>query len=240
MGLRPYVAPDLGQSHHLARQVDSRQGPERRFPEQLWPSIRVPAPADLTDIYMPAAVPSETGNEGRLVRAARTASSLAERLKIGVAVLTGISAGAALLLWWILWWPPGHNLLSLLAAAVTLGLLSGPAAVLGLFYVGLHDLLALPERLTARMAETVEQSTHTARSLATGKSSGTVGRVWGIVKRIWALRSVLSENRALLVRYGALIRFVNPGFLLLVVAATIATGLLVPCALLSLFGVWIL
>jgi len=239
MGLRPSIASDLEWSHRLPRQVDSRQGLERRCPKQSCRSIRGTTLADFLDCCMPKAASSETGNEGRLVRAACTASSLAERLKTGVAVLTGISAGASLLLWSILWWPPGRHLLSLLSAAVTLGLLTSPAAILGLFYVGLHDLLALPERLSARMAETVEQSTNTARSLANGKSSGVVGRVWEIVKRIWALRSVLSENRALLVRYGALIRFVNPGFLLLVVAATMATGLLVLGALLALAGAWI-
>jgi hypothetical protein len=57
------------------------------------------------------------------------------------------------------------------------------------------------------------------------------------VKQIWALRGVLLENRALLVRYGALIRFVNPGFLLLVVGAAVVTGLLVPGALLALLVV---
>jgi hypothetical protein len=51
---------------------------------------------------------------------------------------------------------------------------------------------------------------------------------------------VLLENRALLVRYGALLRFLNPGFLLLVVGVTVATGLLVPGALLAVLVVGVL
>jgi hypothetical protein len=54
--------------------------------------------------------------------------------------------------------------------------------------------------------------------------------VWGLLRRVWALRTVLLENRALLVRYGALLRFVTPGFVLLVAGATAVSFLLVPVA----------
>lgn len=178
-------------------------------------------------------------NESRLVQAARAAAALAEQLTTGVGVLAGVSASAGVLLWGILWWPPSGHLPSVLGAAVTLALFLGPAAVLALFYQGLRDLLDLPERLSNRTTHTVEHSTDAVRSV-TKETSGLLGRLWTIMKRIWALRSVLSENRALLVRYGALIRFVTPGFLLLVVGATIATGVLVLAASLTLLVAWIL
>ena len=174
------------------------------------------------------------------MQTARAAAALAERLTTGVAALAGLSAGAGLLLWGILWWPPSGHLSSLLGAAVTLALLVGPAAVLALFYQGLRDLLALPDRLSDRTSRTVEQSTDTLQAVTTETPSGFLGRLWGVVTHIWALRGVLTENRALLVRYGALLRFVTPGFLLLVVGATAATGLLVPGALLALVVAWIL
>jgi hypothetical protein len=69
--------------------------------------------------------------------------------------------------------------------------------------------------------------------VTTDPRTGLLGRLWGVLKQIWALRSVLQENRALLVRYGALIRFVNPGFLLLVVLSAALTLLLVPVAALA-------
>ncbi len=172
------------------------------------------------------------------MQAARAAASLAARLATGAGILAGASAGAGLLLWGLLWWPVSSRLVSMAGAAVTFVLVLGPSAILALFYLGLRDLQALPDRLADRTARTVEQSAEATAAVASGSSaSGLFGRLWGTVKQIWALRGVLLENRALLVRYGALIRFVNPGFLLLVVGATVVTGLLVPGALLALLMV---
>lgn len=190
---------------------------------------------------MPAPSSYKTSEESRLVQAARAAAALATRLTTGVGVLAGVSAGTGLFLWGVLWWPLSGHLASLLGSAATLVLVLGPSAVLTLFYLGLRDLLVLPNRLSNRTARTAEQSTDAVRSVTSPPSSpGLLGRLWEVVKQIWALRSVLLENRTLLVRYGALIRFVNPGFLLLVVGATVATALLVPSALLTLLSAWIL
>ncbi|WP_118839818.1 hypothetical protein [Salinibacter ruber] len=187
---------------------------------------------------MPASSSSDTRNEGRLMQAARAAASLAARLTTAAGALAGTSAGAGLLLWSLLWWPVGSHLASLVGAGGTFVLLLGPSAVLALFYLGLRDLRAFPDRLANRTARTVEHSADAAEAVASGPSgSGLFGRLWGIATQIWALRGVLLENRALLVRYGALIRFVNPGFLLLVVGAALATGLLVPGALLAVLVV---
>ena len=112
----------------------------------------------------------------------------------------------------------------------TLLVLLAPAAVLGLFVQGLHDLLTLPDRLSERTAETVDQSAKAMRTATTDAPDGILGRLWTLVRQIWALRTVLSENRALLLRYGALLRFVTPGFLLLVVLAAGLSPLLVPVA----------
>lgn len=178
-------------------------------------------------------VPSEanqTEADGRLTRAVRTAASLARRLATGVAVLGGLSAGAGGVLWALLWWPPALRPLSLIGAVLTLVMLLSPAGVLGLFWIGLHDLLALPDRLAERTERTMEQSAAAAQSVMTNEALSLPGRTWQVLKQIWALRSVLLENRALLVRYGALVRFVHPAFLLLVVAAAGATLVLLPLA----------
>ncbi|MFB6248041.1 MAG: hypothetical protein ABEL97_05670 [Salinibacter sp.] len=168
--------------------------------------------------------------DSRLVRAARTLATLARRISRGVAALSVASAVAGGTLWGLLWWPPPSGLGPLLGAAATGALFLGPAAVLGLFFVGLRDLLSLPARLSERGGRTVKQSADVLRSVTTDPRAGLLGRLWSILKQIWALRSVLQENRALLVRYGALIRFVNPGFLLLVVLSTGLSLLLVPLA----------
>ena len=123
---------------------------------------------------------SPPNEDGRLVRTARAAAALAERLTTGVAVLAGVSAGAGLLLWGILWWPPSGHVSSLLGAAATFVPLLGPAAVLALFYQGLRDLSALPDRLSDRTTRTVEQSTDTFRSVTTETPPGLFGRLGGV------------------------------------------------------------
>lgn len=167
------------------------------------------------------------------MRAARTLAALARRLSQGVAVLVGASGAAGLLLWGLLWWPPGLNVTHLVGAGLTGGLLLGPAAVLALFYQGLRDLLALPDRLADHTRRTVDQSSEAARSVVRDRHGGILGRAWGVVKQIWHLRAVLLENRDLLLRYGLLLRFLNPGFLLLVVGATLLSLLLIPAGLLA-------
>jgi len=182
---------------------------------------------------MPDSTASSDADDGRLVRAARTLATLAHRLSSGVAVLAGSSAGAGLLLWGLLWWPVPLRPSSLLWAAATLGAFLAPAAILGLFYQGLRDLWALPDRLAEHTSRTISQSGETVASVTAGSPAGRIGRLWRIVKQIWALRRVLLDHRALLVRYGTLIRFLTPGFLLLVVLAAGLSLLLLPVAALA-------
>jgi hypothetical protein len=155
---------------------------------------------------------------------------LAQRLTTGVAVLAGASAGAGALLWGLLWWPPSGNLLVWVGAAGSLIVLLAPAALLGLFYQGLRELHALPDRMRERTDRTLEESADAVRTAQGEKTEGWIGRGWGLLRRVWALRTVLLENRALLMRYGALVRFVTPGFVLLVVGAAAVSFLLVPVA----------
>lgn len=173
---------------------------------------------------------SSLPSDSRLASVLRTTATLARRLMKGIALLTGGSAGAGTALWVLLRWPPQPHLLWLASATVLFVVLLAPATILGLFYVGLRDLQALPNQLSEQTRRTLERSTDAARMLGTDSSTGLLGRLWGVMRQIWALRSVLLENRVLLLRYGALIRFVNPGFLLLVVLSTIASLLLIPAA----------
>lgn len=114
------------------------------------------------------------------MQAARAAASLAARLATGAGILAGASAGAGLLLWGLLWWPVSSRLVSLAGAAVTFVLVLGPSAILALFYLGLRDLQALPDRLADRTSRTIEQSAEAAAAVASGPSaSGLFGRLWG-------------------------------------------------------------
>jgi hypothetical protein len=178
--------------------------------------------------------PEDGRDETRVDRMLKTAVTLAQQLTQGVGILARTAALAGGALWLIAWWPPSVRSGTLLGAGLTLLLLLAPAAVLGLFYAGLRDLAALPDRLSNRVSKTTEASVESYRA-ATDTSNSWWG--WGrrLLGQIWALRSLFAEHRTFLVRYGAMLRLLTPGFLLLVVGAAGATFLLVPVTGLVLF-----
>jgi len=143
------------------------------------------------------------------------------------------------MLWIVLWWPVPFRTVPLVGAALTLVALLAPAAVLGLFYAGLRDLAALPDRLSSHASETMEATAEFHRA-ATDASTSWWDRVRRLFWRLRALRSLLVDHRALLVRYGAMLRLATPGFLLLVGVAAGAAGLLVPGTVLALLLAWAL
>jgi hypothetical protein len=152
--------------------------------------------------------------------------------------LTMAAALAGGMLWTVLWWPMPFRTVPLVGAALTLVALLAPAAVLGLFYAGLRDLAALPDRLSSHASETMEATAESYRA-ATDASTSWWDRARRLFWRLWALRSLLVYHRALLVRYGAMLRLATPGFLLLVGVAG-AAGLLVPRTVLALLLAWAL
>lgn len=196
--------------------------------------LSVPSP-------MPSSAPNHPDDspEVGVDRIIGTAATLARHLMRAVRglALSATLAGGGL--WMLLWWPVPLRGGALVGAGLTLGLLLAPAAVLGLFYAGLRDLAALPDRLSTHATQTVEASTETYQA-ATDSSDAWWGWLRRLLKRVWSLRSLLSDHRALLVRYGAMLRLVTPGFLLLVVLAAGAAVLLLPASMLALLLAWTL
>lgn len=190
---------------------------------------------------MPSSAPdSGSTADGRLLRAARAGAALARRLTTAVRYLAFASAAAGVGLWGLLWWPlPGQGWSVLWSGAGLLVLLA-PAAVLELFYAGLRDLLALPDRLAVRTTDTIDQSAATARTLSDDAAVGLWDCLCSIVWEIWQLRRVLLDNRALLARYGALLRVLTPGFLGLGAGAALISLLLVPIAVGAGLLTWLL
>ena len=177
--------------------------------------------------------PDAGRKDTRVDRILDTAVSLAQQLTRAVGILTGTAALAGGTLWLVVWWPLPLRSGTLAGAGLTLIFLLAPAAVLGLFYAGLRDLAALPDRVSAGVSDTMDASIESYNAATDGSDSW-----WGwgrrLFQRLWALRSLLGEHRAVLLRYGALWRLVTPGFLLLVVGAAGITVFLVPGALLAL------
>ncbi|MES3629969.1 MAG: hypothetical protein PPP56_07360 [Longimonas sp.] len=156
-----------------------------------------------------------------------TLARLAAWLVRGVGWFAVGSLLAGLGAWWVLFggWPT-HGFAQLLAVGLG-GLLLLPAAVLALFYQGLRDLMALPERIRNQIETDKDAAADTARAMMPEKKGRKKGsRLWRFVKGIWALRTAIMESKGLLIRYGAMIRFVNPWSMLAVLAATAATVVL--------------
>ena len=153
-----------------------------------------------------------------------TLARLAGWLVRGVGAFTIVSLLAGCGAWWALFggWP-AHGLAQLLAVGLG-GLLLLPAGVLALFYQGLRDLMALPERLRGQLDLDKDAATQAARTMRASPKKGS--RLWRFVKGLWALRTAVMDSKGLLLRYGAMIRFINPWSLLAVLAATGATFVL--------------
>lgn len=183
-------------------------------------------------------LPDESPETG-VDRVVGTGATLARHLIRGVGGLALVAALAGGALWVMLWTPVALRPGSLIGAGLGLVVLLAPAAVLGLFYAGLRDLAALPDRLSTRVSTTMDASVESYRA-TTDPSDSWWG--WGrrLLGRIWALRSLFTEHRALLVRYGMMLRLLTPGFLLLVVGAALATVVLVAGAILALLVAWVL
>lgn len=178
--------------------------------------------------------PEKGMTESRSARVAQLGASLAQGLSTGIRRLTYVAVSAAVVLWAALFVPTSLHPTDLLLGGMTLVGLLSPATILGLSYVGLRDLLALPNRLAIRTSASLDQSVETARALSDDAPSGLWDRLKHVLRQIWALRHVLLENRALLTRYGTLLRFLTPGFLLLTILAVVATLMLAVGAALAL------
>ncbi|MFO8233717.1 MAG: hypothetical protein R6U20_13790 [Longimonas sp.] len=153
-----------------------------------------------------------------------TLARLASWLVRGVGAFTIASLLAGLGTWWALFggWP-AHGLAQLLAIGLA-GLLLLPAGVLALFYQGLRDLMALPERLRDQLDVDKDAASKAARAVRPGPKQGS--RLRRFVKGLWAMRTAVMDSKGLLLRYGAMIRFITPWSLLAVLAATAATFVL--------------
>ena len=139
--------------------------------------------------------------------------------------IASVSGGAGLLVWSVLF--DGGTSGSLSGAITGLVAFLFPAAILGLFYLGLRDLLALPGRLSSRTDEATGRLAEATSLVAEEQDRSVAGRLWQIGKQVWALRSAVSQYRGAILRSTLALRLLTPGFLLLALGAIAATGLLV-------------
>ena len=172
--------------------------------------------------------------EGRLVRLAHALERKA-RLLVGIVRWMTIgSAGVAVWLWAVVFMPATLEAWRVVLAGGALIVLLGPAAILGVFYWGLYDMMKLPERLADQVSQSLQGKTRNGGKGSTGRVTvGILGRLQALLRQIWQLRTLLVEGRALLIRYGAMVRLVTPFFVLLVIGAIVVSLLMVPVALLA-------
>lgn len=168
---------------------------------------------------------SERAPSGRSHHAQHGVAALASALARATLRIAKVSAGAGLVVWGVLF--DGGTSGPLSAVLTSLAAFLFPAAILGLLYLGLRDLIGLPGRLFSRRDNATEWLAETTSLAAEERDLSAAGRLWQIVKQVWALRSVLSQYRGAIFRSTLALRVLNPGFLLLALGAIAATGLLV-------------
>ena len=148
-----------------------------------------------------------------------------------------IAEGAgALVLWMIVARPLQAETGSLLAGIAFLCLLLLPGAVLWLFYTGLSGIASLPDALEKSARNGTRQGRDllaVAREAAArpGWRSG-----WNVIRSILELRSLAVRTKSLLLGLGIVLklRFLNPLFLVVVLASFAASVAVVGLACLAL------
>jgi hypothetical protein len=168
---------------------------------------------------------SERAPSGKSHHAHGQVVTLASTLAAAMRRIAAVSGGAGLLVWSVLF--DGGTSGSLSGAITGLVAFLFPAAILGLLYLGLRDLLALPDRLSSRRDNATEWLPKITGPVADEQDLSAAERLWQIVKQVWTLRSVLSQYRGAILRCTLALRVLNPGFLLLALGAIAATGLMV-------------
>lgn len=168
---------------------------------------------------------SKRAPSGRSHHAQHGVAALASTLARATLRIAKVSAGAGLLVW-SAFFDAGTS--GSLSGAITgLVALLFPAAILGLFYLGLRDLLALPARLPSRKDEAMGRLAEAMSPVVEEQDRSVARRLWQIGKQVWALRNTVSQYRGAILRSTLALRVLTPGFLLLALGAIAATGLLV-------------
>ncbi len=143
------------------------------------------------------------------------------------AVMAGL-AGAVM--WLIIFVPFAPvSVWKIVAAILTAGVLMIPAAVLGVFWIGLGQLVELPARLADTAGQLGDQGRQALASISAppaGKK-GKLRRVLPLVRTLVDVRSLLMESRELMLQAIVLVRVANPIMLVFVLVSCVAGGVLI-------------
>lgn len=155
--------------------------------------------------------------------------------KTGVlAVVTGL---AGLWLWSLVFYPFAGLTTAgaVVLAAFALVLLLTPAAIIGLFWLGLRTLIRLPEQVIERTDESTVTAGAVARA-AVDPSTYTSAGLVPFVRSISRLRHALLESKALVLQIGAVARLINPLFVFLLLAALLLAPLMMAVAVVTVLA----
>ena len=172
---------------------------------------------------MPAPEPSPSADASGLVRRGgarvqarlRPVVALAETMVDKVRTLALASGLAGVWLWGVAFYPFGSfgRIAVVVLAVGVMGVLLAPAGVLALFWAGLRELIALPDKLIA-MAGTGEERTgdlvETVREEV--REPFRLRRLWRFFRTVLDLRGLVLDSKGLLLQVTAVARLANPIF----------------------------
>ncbi len=145
-----------------------------------------------------------------------------------------LMAGIAAVVVWLLIFAPftALSVWKILFAAVTAGVLLIPAAILGVFWIGLRQLVALPARLAETAGQVGDQGRRALASISPTPSAqkGRFQRVLPLIRTLVDVRSLLMESRELMLQAIVLVRVANPIMLVIVLLSAVAGFVLIAVA----------
>lgn len=189
----------------------------------------------------PAPEPSHPASRGSLLR--RGGAQVQARLRPIVAVAVPLvdkvrtlalaAALAGVWLWGVAFYPFGSfgRVGVVVLAVALLAVLLAPAGVLGLFWAGLRELIALPDKLVA-MADTGEERTgELAETIREERREPfRLRRLWRFFRTVLDLRGLVLDSKGLLLQVTVVARLANPIFVGALFAAFTLSILLILAA----------
>lgn len=175
----------------------------------------------------------------KLLARLRPVVQIAEAIAGKVRVQALLAAGAGLWLWGLIFYPfDGFGRVWIIAAAtVVLVFLLMPAGVLGLFWLGLRELIGVPDKLLDVADESQARAGTLVETVSDKTERRKLRRLWRFFRTVLDLRGLLLESKGLLLQFAVIARVANPVFIGVLFVAFVVSLLLIVIAAVSLIVV---
>ena len=175
----------------------------------------------------------------RLLGVVEPVAGVARRLRGFFGGLASVSILAGIVLFLVLFSPfEAPSLWKVVMWSVVAVLLLVPGAVLGLFRLGLTQLIAIPGEVAESLGDVERRGVDAMRSSALSTNDGSwLRRTIRFVRSLVDVRTALLQSKELAVKASLLVRLANPITLVIVLGSAVAAVVIVSVACLAVLAV---